>query len=628
MCGIAGKIARGSIEPDLLDPDSLASRAIRARGPDNCGSKAFHCYGYTVALAHSRLSIIDLSEQGRQPMHERVSGWWISYNGELYNYLELRKELNRLGWAFQSDSDTEVLLKAWAQWGIGALARFNGMFALALFHPGKGELWLVRDRFGVKPLTWARLPDDGLVFSSSVASVARQAGDEIDIDYCGRGLRYKVYETAQSGSPFKRVQTIPAGGWVRIRLGERKTDIDRGQWYDLTRRVAERTASIEGKHELELLEQCHALLEDAVRLRLRSDVPVAVSLSGGLDSSAIAALASRRSRKIEGITYGSPYAQTSEGPDVQVFSKAVGIHVNYIWPRFDASGLGAALERTMRFQEAPFSGLSLIAQNEVFRGARGAGFRVLLGGQGGDESFAGYRKFFVVALREALHKRQPLLALHMLWSLGLMLVHEAGQARMYWENLDRYRNRKDAGLRLIDWNPAPENLWGAEHAGLSARQVDDVRQWSLPTLLRYEDRNSMGHGIESRLPFMDYRLVELALALPAQMKIGNGFGKWALRRVTASRVPDHIRLNRKKRGFDVTQAWVKEGIGESLRARVFDQRRALSVYLRPDADLDALLSDAALAGDPNLLDEALMLAWLAEPVRPPVTGALRQARYA
>jgi asparagine synthase (glutamine-hydrolysing) len=273
----------------------------------------------------------------------------------------------------------------------------------------------------------------------------------------------------------------------------------------------------------------------------------------------------------------------------------------------------------MAFQEAPFSDFGLIAQNEVYRSARRAGFKVLLGGQGGDEIFAGYRKFFFVALREALHERQPANALRLIYSLGLMMLHEAGQARMYWQHLTRYRNNDQAGFRLLDWQAAAENLWGGSEAMLSARQIEDIGQWSLPTLLRYEDRNSMGYGVESRLPFMDYRLLELALALPARLKIRNGYGKWALRRITAGVVPDCVRLKRKKRGFDVTQAWVRDGIGAALRRRIFDNRDALAAHLKPHAGLDHLLSDASLSRDCHLLDEALMLAWLVKPVRLPAS---------
>ncbi|MEN3365915.1 MAG: hypothetical protein V7606_3189 [Burkholderiales bacterium] len=621
MCGILGKIDRSP--GDIYKYDALlnAFRAIKSRGPDSHGSETFNCFGHSISLIHSRLSIIDPSKLGHQPMQDQVSGWWITYNGEIYNYVEVREELMELGWTFRSSSDTEVLLKAWAQWGIDALRRFNGMFALAAFHPGSGQLWMVRDRFGVKPLAWARLPDDGIVFSSSVAGVADRVSNEIDVDYCARGLHYKVFETAGSGSPFKNVRTVPPGGWVKVQLSEGETRITEGTWYDLERAVAAREHSVARMSDQELLEQCNHVLRDAVLLRLRSDVPVAVSLSGGLDSATVASLAAGHEARLRGFTYGSPLAAASEGPVVDHFATMHGIDVTYVWPHFDERALAEALERTMTFQEAPFSALSLVAQNEVYRHARRESFKVLLGGQGGDEIFAGYRKFFLVALREARQASETGNVVRFLYSLGLMLAHEASNAREYWQHLHRYRDNSGPGFRLLDWQPAAEDLWGGADLSLSGRQIQDIQKWSLPTLLRYEDRNSMGYGVESRLPFMDYRLVELALALPARLKIHNGYGKWALRKITAGVVPDTIRLSRKKRGFDVTQDWVEKGIGAAVRSLVFDHRSALSGYLQSGVDLDGLLSDAALARDGNLLDEALMLAWLVQPVRLPARTA-------
>jgi asparagine synthase (glutamine-hydrolysing) len=596
-------------------PDELHS--IAARGPDGWGQQVFACHGHQVRLVHARLSIIDLSDLSRQPMQDPASGWWIVYNGEIYNYLEVRAELQACGHSFQSSGDTEVLLKAWAQWGIAALPRLNGMFAFAAFHPQRGELWLVRDRFGVKPLAWGRLPRGGMTFSSSVAGVARQVHAEIDVGYCARGVRYKVFETAQSGSPFRNVHTVPAGSWTRFMFSESGVDVAEGRWYDLGSAVAACAESVMRCRDGELIDRCDALMRSAVTLRLRSDVPVAVSLSGGLDSSTVAALAAKDVNQLRGFTYGAPHAALSEGPTVQAMSERIGVDVTYVWPRYAETALGDALERTMAFQEAPFSGLSLLAQNEVFQRVRQARFKVLLGGQGGDESFAGYRKFFIVAMREAMRRKEPWNIVNAMHSFALMLIHEAGQARRYWSNLNRYRSGAEDGFRLLNWTSKSEDLWGGSDRTLSGRQIDDVLQWSLPTLLRYEDRNSMGHGVESRLPFMDYRLLELAVALPARLKIRNGYGKWTLRRMTAGVVPDIVRLNRKKRGFDVTQAWVKEGIGARLRRTICDNRSALADHLLPGADLDRMLSDEALSNDSNLLDEALMLAWLAKPVRSP-----------
>jgi asparagine synthase (glutamine-hydrolysing) len=169
------------------------------------------------------------------------------------------------------------------------------------------------------------------------------------------------------------------------------------------------------------------------------------------------------------------------------------------------------------------------------------------------------------------------------------------------------------------------NLWGESCASLTDRQIKDVQRWSIPTLLRYEDRNSMGHGVESRLPFMDYRLVELALALPVRLKIANGFGKWAIRHVTRGVVPDFIRLNRKKRGFDVTQTWIADGLGKAIRARLHGQNNALAPFMKKNLNIDQVLSDHALQTNSDLLDEALMLVWLAKPIRQPAIKMLVSA---
>lgn len=616
MCGIFGMAKpRQQNNQALDDMIALGLDAIRPRGPDGHGVVREQFREFDAVLAHTRLSIIDLSAHGHQPMRDEVSNWCITYNGEIYNYLEIREELRALGWTFHGQSDTEVLLKAWAQWGLEALNRFNGMFAFAAFNRASGDIWLVRDRFGVKPLLWGYLPEGGLVFSSSVAAVARLVSADVDVSYCARSVRYKAFEVPGSEAPFNGVSSVPAGGWLRIQLSDAGLDVAQGRWYDLKQAVARRASSIASRTDEEVLEECRQLLEDSVRIRLRSDVPVAVSLSGGLDSSCIAAHASRHIRDLKGFTYGSPDAFMSEGPVVAAFSQQVGITAAYTWPLHDARALDELLERSLTFQEAPFGGLSVLAQNEVFRTVRQAGFKVLLGGQGGDEIFAGYRKFFVVATRDALNRRDIGSALRLVSSLGLMLLHEVGQARMYWQELSRYSNKTSFEFSLLDWHPPSVNLWGSAQGTLSERQMDDIQQWSIPSLLRFEDRNSMGHGLETRLPFMDYRLVELALALPARLKIARGYGKWALRRITEGVVPDLVRLNRKKRGFDVTQSWIQGGIGASLRARIQDNRSTLTPYIKKKVDCAQLLSDAALAQDSNLLNEALMLAWLVKPVR-------------
>jgi asparagine synthase (glutamine-hydrolysing) len=617
MCGIWGRIKPGEANSAVLAEMNSAFSFIDARGPDARGVKQVCSFGHSVVLAHSRLSILDLSHLGSQPMADTRSGWWLVFNGEIYNYLELREEMRRSGQVFSTGSDTEVLLRAWSLWGIDALQRLNGMFAFAAFHPATGELWLVRDRFGVKPLAWGYCADGGVTFSSSVASVAAHVGATVDTGYCAAGIRNKAFETADIGSPFNNVNTVPAGCWAKFQLSRDGVERTEGRWYSLQLAVDACASRMSQTPDADLLDECRELLDNAVQVRLRSDVPVAVSLSAGLDSTSIAGVMRGQVRHLRGFTFGSPMASASEGPDTAAFSNAIGIDLTFVWPQYSGVDWSAALERTMMFQEAPFSGLSPIAQNEVFRAVNQAGIKVLLGGQGSDEIFAGYRKFFIVALREALHQRQGTGVIRLLYSLGVMLAHETSRARVYWQHRDRYLGTKSRDFKLLAWEPNTQNLWGGADMTLRKRQMADIEHWSIPTLLRYEDRNSMGYGVETRLPFMDYRMIEFALALPTRLKIANGYGKWALRQVGHSRVPDAIRLNRKKRGFDVTTDWIAQGIGAALRERIFSNRNALCGALKPGAQLDTLLSDEALVSDPTLLDEALMLAWLVAPVRTP-----------
>ena len=620
MCGILGLFSSSSVcGSSSLKLVEHAMSFILPRGLDGHGMEDFVYSEFRITLAHTRLSIIDISTNANQPMLDDSCYWAITYNGEIFNYLEIREELRGLGWFFRTESDTEVLLKAWAQWGVDALPRLNGMFAFAVVHSQTGEMWLVRDRFGVKPLLWARTKDGGVVFSSSVSAVAESIKAEVNTDYCAFGLRYKAFEMPQGQTAFQKVQSLAPGGWMHVRMVGGGVTLQEGRWYDLAEAVARKGDAIAGMADDQLLEQCQHTLQDAVRLRMRSDVPLAVSLSGGLDSSTVAAIAVNMVSDMHGFTYGAADAEKSEGPVVARFTQQMGITPHYIWPKLDAAGLDALFERTLTCQEAPFPGLSVMAQNEVFRSVRSAGFKVLLGGQGGDEIFAGYRKFFVVATREALHSRDLGQAARLLYSLGLMLIHEAGAAGMYWRALGRYNNKGDGGFSLLDWVPASANLWGASGSSLVDRQIEDVQRWSIPTLLRYEDRNSMGHGVESRLPFMDYRLVELALALPTRLKIKKGFGKWAVRQITEIGVPDFIRLNRKKRGFDVTQSWIDDGLGAILRERIDGNKNALVPYLKAGSNIDRDLSNAALKNNENILDEAIMLAWLANPIREKIT---------
>lgn len=613
MCGISGVIERNSSVS--FDLNESHFDFISPRGPDGFGSWKTSLNGFNIHLLHTRLAVVDMSTNANQPMQDHLVDWVITYNGEVYNYLELRKELEGLGWQFGTSSDTEVLLKAWAQWGKDALSRLNGMFAFAVTNAKTGETWLVRDRFGVKPLIWSRTDSGGLVFSSSLAAVAQSVNADVNIDYCSIGLRYKVFEGFNEETSFNGVYSLEPGTWMKVVVQNGDLKIENGTWYSLAGAVSNKLESIKNKSNEDILAETYELLADSVRIRLRSDVPLAVSLSGGLDSTTISALAKTHVNDLHGFTYGGETAKCSEGPSVARFANDLDIKPHFIWPDYSPKELDLLLERTLVSQESPFPGLSVMAQNEIYRNVRKSGFKVLLGGQGADEIFAGYRKFFIVATRSALSNHDRLGAARLIYSLGIMLIHEASSANLYLQSVNRYRQNPSSSFKLIDWPSHSVNLLGDSKSSLTDRQIQDIRRWSIPTLLRYEDRNSMSYGVESRLPFMDYRLVELALALPVHLKISNGFGKSALRQITNGIVPDYIRLNYKKRGFDVTQSWIADGLGNSLRERINNNIELLSPHIRKGININSLLSDKSLDANSNLLGEALMLAWLVNPIR-------------
>ena len=625
MCGILGVIGRPGRWPVPDDPsipvgERLARSPILAeaaayianRGPDGLGAARLGLGSWEAVLIHSRLAVIDLHARSSQPM--RRGRQVIAYNGEIYNYRELRDDLIARGARFETAGDTEVLLEAWRRDGLDGLPNCNGMFAFAVFDEATRELYLVRDRFGVKPLVWGRTSDGGLVFSSSVAAVAALIDARVDPAYCARGCFYQAFDRDDERSPFEGVRNVQAGGWLRVRFEDGELGVEAGRWYDLREAVRARADPIAVMAEPALLEVCRSLVVDAVRLRLRSDVPVACSLSGGLDSTSVAALALEQGVPISGFTYGHPDAPGSEGPLVAAFGQQSGLDVRFVWHSTDAAAMEASIDRTLRAQEAPFTSLSIVAQQEVFAAVRAAGVKVLLGGQGADEAFAGYRKFALVMLRQALTNRRPIESVAGLWSLGRMLLAEAGQAGRFLAALPRYRSRGEHTFRLLDLPVPREQLLGDPAAGLIGRQIDDVLRWSLPTLLRYEDRNSMGWGVESRLPFLDFRLMEMALALPAGLKLRGGYGKWALREVIGDRIPDAIRFSRAKRGFDVAQDWIGRGLGAYLRRAFAEVADPEGKGLNGAAVRSmTLLSDQQLASDPSLLAEALVGLWMLRP---------------
>ncbi len=550
MCGIAGIIekrsgetqeSRARLEADLAE----MNRMQKHRGPDGEGVFADAVSGSVFGFGHRRLAILDLSPAGHQPMIVKAkagSRLVLTYNGEIYNYLELRSELQAKGYRFTSGTDSEVLLRAYEEWGEDCLERFNGMFAFAIYDESRRRIFAARDRFGVKPFYYRETASQ-FQFASEIKAiigVGRSSGvdDQTVVDYLLTGHLGFSERTF-----FRDVKELRPGHWLRFDLEQSKWTI--GKWYDLGKRVdlIQQELVELAKSEDEAAREVQKVLTDAVRVRLRSDVPVGTCLSGGIDSSSIASIAadlkasqaiglttSARTGSFIGITASSLDPQNDE----TAFAKLVADSRGLDWHTVRPQSFLDKLEEVVRLQDEPFGGLSVFMQEAVMAKAKELGVPVLLDGQGGDEVFLGYPKY----LQGVGGFRPRLMAKRLASQMGIL------ERRELEVELSRTRPNevKEAKAHLLRYR---RNLSNTRRA-----QIMDITETNLPQLLRYEDRNSMHHSIETRLPFLDYRLVELGVALPTGLKIdASGIQKSVLRQVMRGVVPDGILDRHDKIGF-------------------------------------------------------------------------------
>lgn len=600
MCGIAGCYNfSGSIE-------TILSQQAH-RGPDASGLCQLPLHnGETLQLGHNRLKIICLSDVANQPFSDSTKQHYLVFNGEIYNYLSLRQELERLGVLFQTDSDTEVLLQALITWGMEALDKINGMFAFAYFNSKTQQLFLVRDRFGVKPLYYF-INDNQLVFASSSASLAKQLNLSPNYAYLQTGLQYGIYEEGSAHTAYQGLSSVLSGGYLRITFSKRLC-YEVARYYDLKKRVGLLREELSSSTSQQWVDRVSAHLNNACQLRLQADVPIAIALSGGLDSSAVAAIAKHYTNDLQAFCFGSPNDKASEGVLAEQLAKQHQLPIAFIKPTDEA--WEEAFWQTLAFQDAPFAGMSVVAQYLLYQAIKARGYKVVLGGQGGDEAFLGYRKFQLFYLKELIEKKSWLQAVGFFTMFSQMLWSERARLVTFWQLRAKYgkQGHQQFPLQL----PSELMHLNIGYGGdIYQRQLDDVLHYSLPTLLRYEDRNSMAHSIESRLPFMDYQLMELACAMPTPLKLHKGFGKWAIRDLMKHQMPDNIRLARYKRGFDVSpSASMIKLIANSAQAHLSDYHAALKPFLGKIIPR-TYFSAEHLTKYPNRFNELTILCWLA-----------------
>lgn len=607
MCGIGGAISRRG-DTSLAGFAQSCLELQSRRGPDHREERMLQSQDWQIQLSHNRLTILDLSSAGHQPMARNQGTVWITYNGEIYNHRELRTELGRLGYVFASTSDTEVLLAAYLAWGIECLPRLNGMFAFGLLDLANQQLVLARDRLGVKPLHY-HLSPQRLLFASTATPLTQVISREPDPGFLARSARYGLFDDDSAGTQFRQISAVRPGRALRVSLADSVLHEQEIQYYSLEHRVRALVPVLADLKSEEALSKCREWLADAVTLRLAADVSVAVSLSGGLDSATLSALATEHHPGLVGFTFGHPEQPETEGSMARSVATRLGMRIEYVWPA--AKEMPRLFWECLEAQDAPFLGASTVAQFALFQAVRAAGVKVLLGGQGGDETFMGYRKYLAWRLIAALRARRPVEAVRSASGLGLALWAQREQWRTYREAARRHVGR-GAGDSLLVIPEEPASPFRANHGlGLHGRQIADITTGGLPTLLRYEDRNSMGNSVESRLPFLDYRLAEWAIALPTGLKLRNGYGKWLLRQVARDRLPSELVTARAKRGFDVSNAaWISLGLGAQVRGELKHTWRHAKEYFVPGTTPDRHFSDAALTNAPRRFADAIAALWI------------------
>lgn len=557
MCGIAGYVGPRVVDQYPKVVSMLAS--IAHRGPDDEG-----VWGDEHAiLGHRRLSIIDTSSAGHQPMLSPCDRYVLSYNGEIYNYIELRRELERSGNVFRSHSDSEVLLAAFRAWGEACVDRFNGMWAFAIWDRQAKRLFVSRDRFGEKPFYYV-IRRGAIWFASEIkgllaADVASRAVNPGAVaDFASDRVTDHTAHTF-----FADVMQLPpsTSGWFH------DGTLSTSRYWSLPSDQAT-TGS------LHLAEEVGELLEDAVRLRLRSDVDVGVLLSGGLDSSSIACLASADGRHLAAFsTIDSQPPEEAAGID-QVLAMYPGLRLHRDTP--PENSLEQDLAECLWHQEEPFADGSMLAHFRLMRRARAEGIRVLLTGQAADEVFAGYPGFQDIHAGGLLGRGDLAGAWRFVQSMTSSGQSIAGKSVLGYalpaSASGLIRTLKAHGS--LDWLvPEYRNTSAFVARGYAQRAADPVNAAlrsclsarTVPGFLHYEDRNAMAFGVETRIPFLDHRLVEKVLPLPASAKLENGRTKAILRDAVEGKVPSSIIQRLAKQGYPAPLGrWLRAASPHSL----------------------------------------------------------------
>jgi asparagine synthase (glutamine-hydrolysing) len=623
MCGIAG-IVRFDGAPVSVDSIGVLTDLIAHRGPDDAG---VHVDGH-VGLGHRRLSIVDLSPAGHQPMPSGDRSLWIVFNGEIYNHAALRTELAGFGHAFRSTTDTEVILAAYRQWGEDCVQRFEGMWAFAIWEPARQRLFCSRDRLGIKPFYYA-LTRAGFAFGSEIKAVlgsglvaARPNPEALRMQLLHRT------RTSNASTCFDGVLQLPPA---------HNAVLADGRWHCTRYWNAEDARIARDHHPRDHAALFREKIASAVHSHLRSDVPVGACLSGGLDSGTLVALAARETPgalRTFSVTYpGTPY-------DESRYIHALRAHVPNLAGTDtspDGHDLVAVLERSTWHYEEPVWGGSVYSWWQVMQSVHAGGIKVVLNGQGADELLAGYPRYYPSYLRQLLRSGR--------WGRMGRNFHGFRQqqgdlsrsglwrelAAPFWPDSLR-RAARVAGrgtgfddsflspdLRALS-SPVAEALARRAFSSLDRHLLTDLTTTRLPELLQAEDRFSMAFSIESRVPFLDRALVEYCIGLPDNQKIDNGVTKVVLRKAMRGVLPDATIDRRDKQGYptpanDWLRSYGVEYAGDVIGSRRFRERGVFDAEVAAKAFTRWRSGTGSLAGLWNWLSTE---AWFRQYIDTPV----------
>ncbi len=579
MCGIAGIISKKNI---ALSHIKKMTDAIAHRGPNGDGHWVNE-YN-TVLLGHRRLSIIDLSDKGNQPM-QCMSRYTIIHNGEIYNYVEVKEYLVGKGYTFFSKTDTEVIVAAFDFWGKRCVQHFDGMFAFAIWDNKEQQLFCARDRFGEKPFYYYE-DDEHFVFASEMKAlwaigIEKEVSKKMLLNYLTLGQVQNPSD--KEVTYYENIYALAPAHYLLFELQPFKYKIN--QYWKLNKE-SKIDCSVE-----DAIEKIDFLLGSSIQKKLRSDVAIGTSLSGGLDSSTIAAYLASKKINLKTFSATFPQFEKDENSFIQKVTSQFSLQNFSITPTAD--DLVNDFEKLCYHQEEPFNSSSIFAQYKVFELAKKNNVTVLLDGQGADEIFAGYPKYIHWFLQEVLsrHKlgenikhikqfrknNQPFT-----WGIkNHLAAFLPAQAALLLERKDYKKTASHPDIHPDFLHHLIGHQWDGIHRPIITKLNDilhfNITEIGLEELLRFADRNSMAHGVEVRLPYLSHELVEFVFALPSTLKIHDGFTKWILRKLVEKKLPTDITWRKNKVGFEPPQkAWMQtkqfEDFSKSSKQKLVDEK--------------------------------------------------------